>query len=78
MERWGARGGEEERGGGGGHKMSAPSASGLRYQRKIRHLCFYQNSSDEDVSNRSQALSVLTACLCSLNCLQRKARVGGR
>lgn len=78
MERWGARGGEGEREGEGGHKMSAPSASGLRYQRKIRHLCFYQNSADEDVSNRSQALSVLTACLCSLNCLQRKARDGGR
>ena len=33
MERWGARGGEGGRGGaggGGGHKMSAPSASGLR------------------------------------------------
>ena len=72
----GGRGGAG--GGGGGHKMSAPSASGLRYQRKIRHLCFYQNSADEDVSNRSQALSVLTACLCSLNCLQRKARDGGR
>lgn len=77
MERWGARGARRS-GGGGGHKMSAPSASGLRYQRRIRHLCFYQNSADEDVSNRSQALSVLTACLCSLNCLQRKARDGGR
>ena len=74
MERWGARG----KGGGGGQKMSAPSASGLRYRRKIRHLCFYQNSADEDISNRSQALSVLTACLCSLSCLQRKARDGGR
>ena len=77
MERWGARG---SGGGGGGHKMSAPSSSGLRYRRKIRHLYFYQNSADEDViiSNRNQAFSVLTACLCSLNCLQRKARVGGR
>ena len=60
--------------------MSAPSSSGLRYRRKIRHLYFYQNSADEDViiSNRNQAFSVLTACLCSLNCLQRKARDGGR
>lgn len=73
-------GGEGERGGRGGHKMSAPSASGLRYRRKITHLYFYQNSADEDViiSNRNQAFSVLTVLLCSLNCLQRKARDGGR
>ena len=59
----GQMGGEEDGGGGGGHKMSTPSASGLRYRRKIRHLCFYQNSADKDVSNRNQALSFLTACL---------------
>lgn len=49
----GGEGGRGGAGGEGGHKMSASSASGLRYQRKIRHLCFYQNSADEDVSNRT-------------------------
>ena len=69
------------RGGGGGegvHKMSAPSASGLRYRRKIRHLYFHQSSVDEDVNNRNQALSVLTACLCSLVCSWKLATVVGK
>lgn len=58
--------------------MSAPSASGLRYRRKIKHLCFYQNSADEDVSNHNQAFIVLTACLCSLVCSGKLATVAGK
>ena len=58
--------------------MSAPLASGLRYRRKKRRLCFYQNSADEDVSNRNQAFSVLTACLCSLVCSGKLTTVAGK